>query len=91
MGRCGASEHACVTLSKFRLMRETMSLSGQMFVNQIGSKESSAGIPSGGGEVSAAECGVFVALIPSIAKAEELLSLIIKRTIQSMTGECGTV
>ena len=28
VGRCGASEHACVTLSKFRLIRQTMSLSG---------------------------------------------------------------
>ena len=90
VGRCGASEHACVTLSKFRLIRETMSLSGQTFVSQIRSTESSAGVPSGGGNKTAAEC-VFVALIPSIAKGNEFPTLIIKRITQSMTGEYGTV
>ena len=90
VGRCDASEHACVTLSKFRLISGNVSLYGRTFVSQIRSTESSAGTLSGGGNKIAAGY-FFVASIPSIAKENEFPTLIIKRIMQSMTGEYGTV
>ena len=53
--RCDATEHACVTLSKFGMIGGNVSLCGRTIVSQIRLMKSSAGTLSGGGNATGME------------------------------------